>query len=87
MLRFAASSYRSPRRGWMPRVRERKETDVKNNRKKLPVGELVIRVLIILVVCVSILLSVGLFMELRNTRMEIDDLKAQIERYEESAAK
>ena len=60
---------------------------MKNKRKKLPTSELVIRVLIILVVCVSILLSAGLFMELRNTRMEINDLKEQIERYEENATK
>lgn len=60
---------------------------MKNKRKKLPTSELVIRVLIILVVCVSILLSVGLFMELRNTRMEINDLKEQVERYEENATK
>ena len=60
---------------------------MKNKRKKLPTSELVIRVLIILVVCVSILLSAGLFMELRNTRMEINDLKEQVERYEENATK
>ena len=60
---------------------------MKKKRKKLPTSELVIRVLIILVVCVSILLSVGLFMELRNTRMEINDLKEQVERYEENATK
>lgn len=55
-------------------------------KNKLSGMEILIRTLIIVVFCASILLTVGLLMELNRTRREIDELKEKIEQYEELGA-
>lgn len=52
-------------------------------KKKMPVLELVIRILIVVVACTSIVLTVGLLMELKNTKREIAELEQQIEQIEQ----
>lgn len=53
------------------------------DKRKLPVLELLIRILIVVVACTSIVLTVGLFMELKNTKREIKELEQQIEQIEQ----
>ena len=52
-------------------------------KRKLPVLEVVIRALIVVVACTSIVLTIGLLMELKNTKREIKELEQQIEQITE----
>ncbi len=53
-------------------------------KRKLPVLEIVIRALIVVVACTSIVLTIGLLMELKNTKREIKELEQQIEQITET---
>lgn len=52
-------------------------------RKRTSVLELVIRILIVVLACTSIVMTVGLLMELKNTKREIAELEQQIEQLEQ----
>ena len=52
-------------------------------RKRISVLELVIRILIVVLACTSIVMTIGVLMENKNYRREIDELKQQIEQIEQ----
>ena len=52
-------------------------------RKRTSVLELVIRILIVVLACTSIVMTIGVLMENKNYRREIDELKQQIEQIEQ----
>ena len=53
-------------------------------RKKLGTMELLIRALVVVVFCAAVALTVGLLMELNQTRSEIEELQKEKERLEEA---
>ena len=53
-------------------------------RKKLGTMELLIRALVVIVFCAAVALTVGLLMELNQTRREIEALQKEKERLEQA---